>query len=128
MKSIFLIIADAHTKWLDNHATSSSTAPITIEKLQRIFSIMGLPETVVIDNRSTFMSHEFAQFMRVNGITRIQTSAYHLSSNGLAECSVQTFKMAMKRMIGGTIESWVSHFLVQTETFQSEIGYFEKLP
>ena len=30
---------------------------------------------------------------------------YYSSSNGLTERSVQTFKMAMKRMTGGTIES-----------------------
>ena len=37
MNSMFLIIADAHTKRLDIHVTSSSTALITIEKLRRTF-------------------------------------------------------------------------------------------
>ena len=107
MNSMFLIIADFHTKWLDIHVTSSSTPTITIEKLQGTFSTMGLPETVVTDNGSAFISHEFAEFMRANGITHIQTLPYHPSSNGMAEWSVQTFKMAMKRMTGGTIKSRV---------------------
>ena len=49
---------------------------------------MGLPETVVTDNGSTFTSHEFAEFMRENGIAHVRTSSYHPSSTGLAERSV----------------------------------------
>ena len=37
MNSMFLIIADAHTKWLDIHVTSSSTAPITTENYKEPF-------------------------------------------------------------------------------------------
>ena len=118
MNSMFLIIVDAHTKWLDIHVTSSSTASITIEKLRRTFATLGLPETVVTDNGSAFTSHEFAEFMRVNSVTHVRTSPYHPSSNGLAERSVQTFKMAMKRMTGGTIESRVSRFLFKYRTTQ----------
>ena len=119
MNSMFLIIVDAHTKWLDIHVTSSSSASITIEKLRRTFSTLGLPETVVTDNGSAFTSHEFAEFMRVNGVTHIRTSPYHPSSNRLAEHSVQTFKMAMKRMTGGNHESHVSYLSIgQHHTLQ----------
>ena len=111
MNSMFLISVDAHTKWLDIHATSSFTAPVTIEKLQRIFLTMGVPKTVVTDDGSVFTSHEFREFKRVNGITHIRTSPYHPSSNGMVERCVQTFKIAIKRMTGGTIESRVSCFL-----------------
>lgn len=77
MNCMFLIIVDAHTKWLDIHVTSSSTAAVTIEKLQRTFATLGLPEMVVSDNGSAFTSHEFAEFMRVNGISHVRTSPYH---------------------------------------------------
>ena len=116
MNRMFLIIADAHTKWLDIHVTSSATALITIEKLRRTFSTMGFPETVVTDNGSTFTSQEFAEFMRANDIAHVRTSPYHPSSNGLAERSVQTFKRTLKRMTGGTIESRVSRFLFKYRT------------
>ena len=70
MNSMFLIIADAHTKWLDIHVTSFSTAPITIEKLRRTFSTMDPPETVGTDNCnwsfSYNTSHKFAEFMRAS--------------------------------------------------------------
>ena len=40
-----MLIVDAYTKWLDVHVTSSSTAAITIEKLQRTFATFDLPKT-----------------------------------------------------------------------------------
>ena len=57
MNRMFLIIMDAHTKWLEVHVTQSSTVAVTIQKLQQTFVILGLPETVVSDNGSAFTSH-----------------------------------------------------------------------
>lgn len=111
MNRMFLIIIDAHSKWLDIHVTNSSTAAITNEKLQQTFATLGLPETVVSDNGPAFTSEEFGKFMKVNGISHVRTSPYHPASNGLAERVVQTFKTALKRMSGGSIESKVSKFL-----------------
>jgi len=63
---------------------------------------------VVSDNGSAFTSVEFQQ---QNGITHVKTSLYHPSSNGLAERAVQTFKIAMKRMSGGSVENKLAYFL-----------------
>ena len=100
MNRMFLVIVDAHTKWLEVHVTQTSTAAVTIQKLQQTFATLGLPETVVSDNGSAFTSHEFQEFMKQNGIAHVKNSPYHPSSNGLAERAVQTFKTAMKRMFG----------------------------
>ena len=111
MNRMFLVIVDAHTKWIEIHVTQSSTTAVTIQKLQQTFATLGLPETVVSDNGSAFTSHEFQEFIKQNGITHVKTSPYHPSSNGLAERAVQTFKTAMKRMSGGSVENKVARFL-----------------
>ena len=72
MKCRFLAIVKTHNKWLDIHATSSSTAAVTIEKLQRTFATLDHLETVVSDNGSPFTSHQF--------IDRIYANPYSLKT------------------------------------------------
>lgn len=45
-----LVIADAHSKWIDIRVTNSATSSATIELLRKTFSCLGLPEVVVSDN------------------------------------------------------------------------------
>ena len=77
---------------LEVHVTHSASSAITIEKLQITFTALGLPQTVVTDNGTCFTSQEFQVFLKQNGIQHVRMSAYHQSSNGLAERYVQTAK------------------------------------
>ena len=63
---------------------SSTSAKQTIEKLQSVFAIHGLPVILVLDNGSPFQSDEFKSFVEANGILYL---SYHLASNGVAEVS-----------------------------------------
>ena len=110
--SMFLIIVDAYSKWIDVHPTKSSTSETTIEKLRVTFANQGLPEILVSDNGPCFTSEEFKLFMTRNGIRHITSAAYHPSSNGLAERAVQTFKESMRKMEGGTLNTKVAQFMI----------------
>ena len=92
---MFFIIVDAHSKWPEVIMMSSTIAQHTIETLQSIFSHFELPEQLATDGPQ-FTSHEFAEFMKGNGIKHIFSSPYHPSSNGLAERFIRTFKRAMQ--------------------------------
>ena len=39
---MFLLIIDSHSKWLEVHATSSSTSAATIELMRKAFASLGL--------------------------------------------------------------------------------------
>ena len=124
---MFLILVDAHTKWIDKwidvHMTSSSTSHVTIEKMRATFATFGLPEMLVTDNETAFTSAEFAQFMKQNGIRHVTTSPYHPTSNGLADRSVQTFKEGMKKLTNGTLETKLARFLFKyRSTLQATTG------
>ncbi|KAK0139329.1 hypothetical protein N1851_024035 [Merluccius polli] len=111
MGHMFLIVMDAHSKWMDVYPVTTSTSASTIECLRKSFSNQGLPETVVSDNGSCFVSAEFREFMQKNGIEHITSAPYHASSNGCAERAVQTFKSMMKKAGDGSLTTKVSRVL-----------------
>ena len=110
---VILIVTDAHSKWIEAFPMNTSTSSATIEKLRITFATHGLPENVVTDNGSNFVSREFEDFLKQNGIRHIRTAPYHPASIGMAERAVQTFKEGMKKMIGGSVETRVSRFLAR---------------
>ena len=111
INTMFLIIVDAFSKWVEIFRTNSSTSVTTIGLLRATFARYGIPQTVVSDNGTTFTSAEFKEFMTSNGITHITTSPYHPQSNGLAEKMVQSFNVGMKKFSEGTIDTKLARFL-----------------
>ncbi|XP_060786568.1 LOW QUALITY PROTEIN: uncharacterized protein K02A2.6-like [Neoarius graeffei] len=99
---MFLIIVDAHSKWIDVYPTNSATSQVTIEKLRQCFSTHGLPQTIVSDNGTCFTSQEFETFLKQNGIQHKTSAPFHPASNGLSERAVQTFKQGIKKTKGDT--------------------------
>ena len=87
---MFLLLIDAHSKWLEVHMTTSSTSTTTISLLRKSFASLGLPEVIVSDNATNFTSEEFEQFFKKNGVKHVKTPPYHPASNGLAERAVYT--------------------------------------
>ena len=114
--SMFLILVDSHSKWLEVLAMTSTTTTATIEKLRRVFSANGLPDQIVSDNGPQFSSTEFAEFMQRNGIEHLTSAPYHPQSNGLAERAVRTFKAAFTKETAGSSNTKLSRFLLSYRT------------
>ena len=110
---MFLLVIDACSKWLEVHVMKSISSSATIEKLQSIFAIHGLPHKLVTDNGPAFTSSEFKTFMGMNGVVHIRSAPYHPSTNGLAERAVQTLKDGLRCNKDGTIETRLARFLLK---------------
>ena len=110
---MYLIIMDAHSKWLEVLPVSTATSQSTVRKMKEVFTIHGLPDEIVTDNGTPFTGTEFQQFVTQNGIRHIKVAPYHPSSNGLAERAVQLFKDAMKKLSAtpATVEGKIAQFL-----------------
>ena len=108
---MFLVVIDSHSKWIEAFCVSSATSSITIDKLRMLFAQFGLPETIVSDNGSCFVSEEFESFLQSNGIKHITTAPYHPSSNGLAERAVQVLKSGLRKVTEGNLNTRIARVL-----------------
>ena len=57
--SMFMIIVDTHSKWLEVVKMASTTTEKTLDVLRNMFARYGLPEQIVSDNGPQFVSKEF---------------------------------------------------------------------
>lgn len=111
MGKLFLVIVDAHSKWLYVYPVKSATTKATINCLRSSFCNHGIPEMIVSDNAQCFVSEHMKKFMAHNGVTHVTAAPYHPSSNGLAERAVQTFRELLKRSKGDTLETRLNRAL-----------------
>ncbi len=111
MGKMFFVLIDAHSKWMDVYPVNSATSATTIECLRNSFSNHGLPELIVSDNGTCFISAEFKEFLHKNGVRHVTSAPYHASSNGLVERAVQIVKTMLKKTVDGTIATKLSRVL-----------------
>ncbi|XP_028159218.1 uncharacterized protein K02A2.6-like [Ostrinia furnacalis] len=95
----YLIIVDAYTKWVEVYEMSTCTSPAVIDKLYEFMARFGLPHTIVTDNGTSFSSHEFIHFCKLNGISRMTSPPYHPASNGQAESYVKIIKRGIRSVV-----------------------------
>ena len=112
--SMFLIVVDAHSKWLEVIPVRSTTSSSTIEVLRDLFARFGIPEQIVTDNGAQLVSEEFQAFVRSNGIRHLTSAPYHPATNGLAERAVETSKQALRAMseISKPVKEKLAKFLI----------------
>lgn len=72
-----------------------------IDRLQKFYSVFGLPTKLVSDNGPPFNSNVFRKYCEMFGIVFENSPPYHSQSNGLAERGVQTAKKCFIRFCLG---------------------------
>ena len=94
---MIVIVVDSHSKGIEVYPTDSATSSKVIELSRTLFAQFGIPEVVVTDNGSCFVSEEFETYLSKNGVKHITSAPYHPSTNGLAEHAVQLVKRVLRR-------------------------------
>ena len=107
-----LVGIDAHSKWIEATCTPSTSSSAVIEVLRSLFARFGLPETIVTDNGTGFVSQEFEEFLKKNGVKHTTSAPYHPASNGLAERAVQIVKKGLKKVTSGTFSTRLAKVLL----------------
>ncbi|XP_064456884.1 uncharacterized protein K02A2.6-like [Ornithodoros turicata] len=112
----YLVVVDSTTKWLEVRAVSNVASATVIDALRSIFATLGLPQLVVSDNATTFVSDEMKSFFHRNGIRQVTSAPYHPSTNGQPERMVQELKRTLKKQQQGSIQCRLSRFLFSQHT------------
>ena len=56
---MFLIVVDTHSKWMEVELVPAAASAHTIQKIRAMFATHSLPELLVSDNGTAFISAEF---------------------------------------------------------------------
>ncbi|KAL4714637.1 hypothetical protein ACJJTC_004627 [Scirpophaga incertulas] len=110
----YLILVDAHSKWIEALPMSRTDTQSTITALMCIFSRFGLPSQLVTDNGPPFFSQDFKDYCVNNAIKHTTTAPYRPQGNGAAENAVKIVKKAIKRAVlsGENVLQAISTFLL----------------
>lgn len=92
-----LICTDSFSKHINAWIVKSTNIEETCRCLNKFFNKYGYPKTIVSDNGSPFKGECFIRFCVMRGIQLIHSRPCHSASNGLADKSVQTIKMAQNK-------------------------------
>jgi len=91
-----LVVVDAFTRFPEVEIITSTSAEITIPKLERIFATHGLPKFVKTDNGPPFPGVQFYKFMKELGANHTTSSPYWPQGNAEVERFMQPLVKAIK--------------------------------
>ena len=93
----YLIIMDYFSRYLIAEKLTDTTAETVCRTVKKVFSLFGIPNSVISDNGPQFVSDRFKQLMDQWNILHRTSSPKYSQSNGEAERGVQTFKKLIKK-------------------------------
>jgi hypothetical protein len=94
-----LAITDYFTKWVEAIPMKSITSKDVINFIkEHVIRRFGIPQTILTDGGSVFISEEFRKFTADVGIKLIKSSPYYAQANEQAEASNQSLIKLIKRV------------------------------
>jgi hypothetical protein len=94
-----LAITDYFTKWVEAIPMKSITSKDVINFIkEHVIHRFGIPQTILTDGGSVFISEEFRKFTADVGIKLIKSSPYYAQANEQAEASNQSLIKLIKRV------------------------------
>jgi len=96
----YVVVVDYYSRYISVHELlDSSDSNAVIKKLEGLFTMLGIPNTIVSDNGPQFVSDAFKQFLRKWDIQHVTSAPKSPQSNGEAERAVQTVKGLMHKNV-----------------------------
>ena len=101
-----LTIVDYATRYPEAFAIPSQTSEIVADALIELFSRMGIPNEIVSDQGTSFMSQLIQQLCTSLGIKKIKSTPYHPETNGLVERFNGSMKSMLRKFVHDEPKTW----------------------
>ena len=101
-----LTICDYATRYPEAIALPSVEAPRVAKELVNLFSHVGIPDEILTDQGTNFMSTMMEEIYRLLHIKRIRTTPYHPQTDGLVERFNGTLKSMLKKFVNRSQKDW----------------------
>ena len=101
-----LVVMDYATKWPEAFTLKNTSTETLLDCLVEMTARLGIPEEVLSDNGSNFVSKTMHQFCQLTGIHQIKTSPHHPQTDGMADRFNATMKRLLKKLTQKSIKEW----------------------
>ena len=101
-----LTICDYATIYPEAFALPSVEVPRVAKELIKLFSHVGIPDEILTDQGTNFMSTMIEEIYRLLHIKRIRTTPYHPQTDGLVERFNGTLKGMLKKFVSRNQKDW----------------------
>ena len=95
----YLVIRDYFSKYLIMRRLPNSSTHTVIKELGLVFTELGRPFVLQLDNGPCYSSREFHNFLNLYQVDHITSSPHHLQSNGFTEALVGITKKLMDKSL-----------------------------
>lgn len=97
--NVLLTMIDLHSRFPEVEVLRRSRSSDIIESLAKQFARYGIPDTLISDNGTPFVSNEFESFLSSNGIVHIYSSNYYPRGNSVVERLHGTLKLRLAKIM-----------------------------
>ena len=113
-----LVVVDRYSRFPEAEIVHSTRAATVIPKLDKIFSVHGIPDVIISDNGPPFNGDEYARYLKVLGIQAKFSTPYWPQGNATVERFMQPLGKASKtaKLQGRPWKQELNRFLLQYRT------------
>ncbi|KAJ8353339.1 hypothetical protein SKAU_G00209060 [Synaphobranchus kaupii] len=101
-----LVVLDYATRYPEAIPLRTMATKGIARKLMLLFSRVGLPEEILTDQGTPFMSRIMRDLCQLMKVTQLRTSVYHPQTDGLVERFNQTLKKMLKKTMEADGRNW----------------------
>ena len=101
-----LVLMDYATKWPEAFALRNVTTETIVNCIIKVTTRIGVPQELLTDNGSNFMSKVMKKYCSMTGIEQIRTSPYHPQTDGMVERFNATLKRLLRKLTQNSEVEW----------------------